>query len=134
MAATLHTFKDFEFPWTRGRTLKLKLTVLQSQDGADLTADNVGDGEVWVTGKTSLADEDANALFRLNFANEGVGVLNAAAGTVLATVPPEATVGLPDKPTPVYVDCVRVTPTGERYSFRKGTVTFHPSGEETLAT
>lgn len=134
MAETTHKFKDFTFDWTRGRTLPLNLSVTRSESGGDPEPEDLSDGEIWVTGKTSLADADTDALFRLNLANGGVAVLDAVAGTARATVIPARTQNLPDKPTLVYVDCVRVTSDGATYSFQKGTVTFHPSGEETLTT
>lgn len=129
---THHRYKDFTFDWTRGRTLLIDLEVTRTENGGEPEPEDLSAGEIWVTGKESILDVDSDALFRLNVENGGVSRLDAAAGRARATIPAASSQDLPDKPTAVYVDCVRVTASGERYSFLQGTVTYHPSIERTL--
>lgn len=127
MSETSHKWDDFAHDWTRGRQLELDLEAKKTQRGTESALDLTG-GVVRVTGKRDLAD--TVPLFRLSSAEgDGVEIQDPLAGTGVATIPAEATAGLPEDPTLVYVECVWINPQGKPYSFRKGTITFYGSGE-----
>ena len=126
MSETAHTFTDFSQRMTRGDELQLNVSVTKIVDGVS-SAQSLATGILWLTAKRQIRDADADAIFQLNNSTlGGITVLDAAAGTARVTIPPEATEGLPDRETLLFLDLVWVDGSAKPHTCQKGTLTVYP--------
>lgn len=124
MAETGFTFTDFDEAMARGDELLLDLAVTKIIAGVE-TAQNLAGGYLEIVAKRRLRTLDSTIAFTLTSATEGGGIViaSASAGTAQATIAPEVTWALPDEQVTLNLDCVFVTSTGARHTFRRGRLT-----------
>lgn len=108
----------------RGNTQRFPLTI-EDEDGTPIPLTGA---KVWFTGKKSITDLDADAVFRLTTdVGGGITVLDADAGLVVATLQPSHTTSLPvGKLTQLFYDWKIKDAAGEIRTLRTGTILVRP--------